>query len=54
MKKKLFCFQGKKRHLPTPGNGCIPGYAACGKAASPFGSPCVGIDKWSASVERKK
>lgn len=39
----------KTWNLPTPGYGIAPGYAACGNAASPFGSPCAGIDKWSAS-----
>lgn len=31
--------------LPTPGQGCIPGYAACCNAASPFGSPWAGMDR---------
>lgn len=35
--------------LPTPGYGCMPGYAACCRAASPLGRPWAGIDRWSAS-----
>lgn len=39
-------------YLPTPGYGCIPGYAACCSAVSPFGSPWAGIDKCNASEQR--
>lgn len=36
-------------YSPTPGYGGMPGYAACGRAASPFGRPCGGIVKCKAS-----
>lgn len=36
--------------LPTPGYGGIPVYAACWRAASPFGNPCAGMDRCRASI----
>lgn len=41
-----------KSDLPTPGYGGILVYAGCGggnAASPPFGNPCGGIDKCSAS-----